>query len=266
MHGGVSWSTPSCDAPVRTAMRSPRLRLGVFPSSDSSLSFFFFTLHKSPGKWNGPNRRHSLASQTTSRMSTPEIKGAPASTPLQGSHHDGLSYAFRDTTRQPHIFSHSTESFPSVAPPEYERVHGSDGPGHFESSDLYHTQPPASHRTSRYRTGWGLEATGLLITISAFIGLLVVLTRVDGQRLSTWTFPLSVNTVVSILSIILKTPLAFMVGACIGQSKWSWFSKRSGTLSAFVAFDEASRGPLGCLTLLWRLKSWWVIPTKRPRV
>ncbi|KAI3332797.1 hypothetical protein F4824DRAFT_491364 [Ustulina deusta] len=96
---------------------------------------------------------------------------------------------------------------------------------------------------------------GLLLTIAAFISLLVVLKKVDNQPLSTWHFPFSVNTVISSLSIIIKTPLAFAVGSCLGQGKWSWFTKRSGPLSGFVAFDDASRGPLGCVALLWWLRS-----------
>ncbi|KAI1752768.1 hypothetical protein F4782DRAFT_546401 [Xylaria castorea] len=104
-------------------------------------------------------------------------------------------------------------------------------------------------------SGWSLEMIGLILTLAAFISLLAVLKKVDNQPLSTWQFPFSVNTVVSSLSIIIKTPLAFAVGSCIGQAKWSWFTKRSGPLSGFVTFDDASRGPLGCVALLWWLKS-----------
>ncbi|KAI0545787.1 hypothetical protein F4679DRAFT_575870 [Xylaria curta] len=96
---------------------------------------------------------------------------------------------------------------------------------------------------------------GLLLTLAAFISLLAVLKKVDDQPLLTWHFPFSVNTVVSSLSIVIKTPLAFAVGSCLGQGKWSWFTKRSGPLFGFVTFDDASRGPLGCVALLWWLKS-----------
>ncbi|GAW25277.1 putative pyridoxamine 5 -phosphate oxidase [Rosellinia necatrix] len=111
-----------------------------------------------------------------------------------------------------------------------------------------------NRKRSRIR-GWALELIGLLATLAAFISLLVVLKTVDNQPLSTWHFPFSVNTVVSTLSVVVKTPLAFVVGSCLGQGKWSWFTKRSGPLSGFVTFDDASRGPLGCAALLWWLKS-----------
>ncbi|KAF2964038.1 hypothetical protein GQX73_g9532 [Xylaria multiplex] len=112
------------------------------------------------------------------------------------------------------------------------------------------------HKGMRVRMrGWYLEVIGLLLTLAAFISLLAVLKKVDNQPLFTWDFPFSVNTVVSSLSIITKTPLAFAVGSCLGQGKWSWFTKRSGPLSGFAAFDDASRGPLGCIALLWWLRS-----------
>ncbi|KAI0970343.1 hypothetical protein F4678DRAFT_473222 [Xylaria arbuscula] len=104
-------------------------------------------------------------------------------------------------------------------------------------------------------TGWSLEIAGLLLTIAALISLIVVLKKVDNQPLSTFHFYFSVNTVISALSVIVKTPLAFAIGSCLGQGKWSWFTKRSGPLSGFVTFDDASRGPLGCVSLLWWLKS-----------
>ncbi|KAI0412231.1 hypothetical protein F5X98DRAFT_355498 [Xylaria grammica] len=119
--------------------------------------------------------------------------------------------------------------------------------------------PPDDHTEARrgirlIPSGWSIEIAGLFLTLAAFISLLVVLKGVDNQPLSTWHFPFSVNTVISALSIIMKTPLAFAIGSCLGQGKWSWFTKRSGPLSGFVTFDDASRGPLGCVALLWWLK------------
>ncbi|KAI1411330.1 hypothetical protein F5Y13DRAFT_200940 [Hypoxylon sp. FL1857] len=54
----------------------------------------------------------------------------------------------------------------------------------------------------------------------------------------------------------MKTPLAFAIGSGLGQGKWAWFRKRPGQLSHFIAFDEASRGPLGCVSLIRRFRSW----------
>lgn len=101
---------------------------------------------------------------------------------------------------------------------------------------------------------WNLELFALVSSAVSLGALTILLARQDGQPLSTWTLPLSLNTVVSLLSVIIKTPLAFVVGTCLGQGKWAWFSKRQGPLSAFLAIEEAGRGPLGSFTLMWRLR------------
>lgn len=100
---------------------------------------------------------------------------------------------------------------------------------------------------------WNLELFALISSTVSLSALIILLAYQDNEPLSTWTVPLSLNTVVSILSVIIKTPLAFTVGTCLGQGKWAWFSKRQGPLSAFVAIEEAGRGPLGSLILMWKL-------------
>ncbi|KAI8666307.1 hypothetical protein NCS57_00855200 [Fusarium keratoplasticum] len=101
---------------------------------------------------------------------------------------------------------------------------------------------------------WNLELLALISSAVSLSALIILLARQDGQPLSTWTLPLSLNKVVSLLLVIIKTPLAFVVGTCLGQGKWAWFFKRQGPRSAFVAIEEAGRGPLGSLTLMWMWK------------
>lgn len=40
---------------------------------------------------------------------------------------------------------------------------------------------------------------------------------------------------------------------CISQLKWLWFVRKE-RISGFQAFDDASRGPTGCLALLGKLR------------
>ncbi|KAK7957804.1 hypothetical protein PG988_012652, partial [Apiospora saccharicola] len=102
---------------------------------------------------------------------------------------------------------------------------------------------------------WGIEIFALLFSVSALAALIVLLLREDNKPLNSWIAPFSLNTIVSVLSVAFRTPLAFAVGSCLGQGKWAWFSKRSGSVAVFAAIDEASRGPLGSLGLIWRLKA-----------
>ncbi|KAK6827316.1 hypothetical protein PG987_010657 [Apiospora arundinis] len=110
------------------------------------------------------------------------------------------------------------------------------------------TKAPRSHN-------WAPEIAALICSAAALIALIVLLLKEDAKPLDEWKAPFSLNTVAAILSVAFKTPLAFVVGSCLGQGKWLWFSKRSGPVAVFAAIEEASRGPLGSLQLLWRLKA-----------
>jgi hypothetical protein len=160
-----------------------------------------------------------------------------------------------------HDATHSSEVYLSMQHHLPETQNTSQAPrASIASEEECDHGPPSNHINPHNRarlipTGWYLELASLLLTLAAFISLLVVLRNVDNQPLSNWHFTFSVNTVISTLSVIIKTPLAFAIGSCLGQGKWSWFTKRSGPLSGFVTFDDASRGPLGCVSLLWWLKS-----------
>lgn len=100
---------------------------------------------------------------------------------------------------------------------------------------------------------WGGEIVAGAISVASLVALITILANQDGQPLSAWTFGFSLNTVASILSALFKTPLAYLVGSAIDQSKWIWFTGNDGPLSTFTTIDEAGRGPLGCISLLWLL-------------
>ncbi|EAA30428.2 hypothetical protein GE21DRAFT_10588 [Neurospora crassa] len=76
----------------------------------------------------------------------------------------------------------------------------------------------------------------------------------DGKPLESWPLYLSLGTIISTMAQISRTSLAFAITPCLGQAKWNWFSQREDDILVFRTFDEASRGPLGSLQLLWKLK------------
>lgn len=156
-----------------------------------------------------------------------------------------------DPTSHPLLDSASNDAYAHVTSDAVQAPAADKHPEH-ELLTATTARPP---NEAKYRA-WALEIAGLCFSTLSLVALIVFLRREDGQLLSTWTFPLSVNTVVSILSVCLRMPLAFAIGSCLGQGKWSWFKKREAPVREFVAFDAASRGPMGSLSLLWWLKSW----------
>ncbi|KAF4466236.1 hypothetical protein FALBO_6905 [Fusarium albosuccineum] len=102
-------------------------------------------------------------------------------------------------------------------------------------------------------TSWWLESFALILSLASFASLAYVLSAYDGRPISNWTkFPLSLNTVVSILAGVSKASLAFVISMCLSQAKWNW--NRNETFSAllvdFDRFDAASRGAWGSVRLM----------------
>ena len=105
------------------------------------------------------------------------------------------------------------------------------------------------------RDGWGLEYLSVFISALSLTAIIIILHKADGIPLTDWRFQFSINTFVAIASGLTRAPLAFCLGSCLGQGKWSWV-KKERSLASFVTFDQASRGPAGSISLLWHLKSW----------
>lgn len=109
---------------------------------------------------------------------------------------------------------------------------------------------PASY--SRLDAWWILEIASLVASIVALAVVVLILKIHDGKTLASWTFYFSLNTVVAFLGgTVAKSVMIFSVSACLGQGKFSWFSKRRGQLALFKTMDEASRGPYGSIQLLF---------------
>ncbi|KAK2023742.1 hypothetical protein LX32DRAFT_508608, partial [Colletotrichum zoysiae] len=98
------------------------------------------------------------------------------------------------------------------------------------------------------------ELLALVLSISALITVLFLLPFLDNKPLSAWKFPISLNTIISILGATSRAALAFAVSACISQGKWNWYKRGAANVMTFDRFEEASRGPWGSLRLLWNIK------------
>jgi hypothetical protein len=59
------------------------------------------------------------------------------------------------------------------------------------------------------------------------------------------------NSVISFLSTIAKSCLGFTATACISQVKWLHMQNKKRSLTSLQIFDDASRGPLGAISLFF---------------
>ncbi|KAF4831498.1 hypothetical protein CGCTS75_v005121 [Colletotrichum tropicale] len=64
----------------------------------------------------------------------------------------------------------------------------------------------------------------------------------------------TLNTIISILSVIVKAAVAFVLSECIARCKWILYARKDRLMIDFDRLDGAARGPLGSLRVLLRTK------------
>jgi hypothetical protein len=139
-------------------------------------------------------------------------------------------------------------------------------PTHVESSEKRRpvARLPRVPRNSRFLKtspikpnifkNWWLEIGACFLFIISIGAVVVTLYPHQGKPLPKWPYRLSVNAVISIYVVILKSSILLVAAEGLGQLKWNWL-ERSRPLQDLVHFDNATRGPLGAVGLLWRLRA-----------
>lgn len=97
---------------------------------------------------------------------------------------------------------------------------------------------------------WWVEILNCILMIGTLCAIIGILYPNQTKPLPDWPFDVSINTAVSILSTGLKTCAVLILTEGISHLKWKWFQK-ARPLHDLVIFDSASRGPWGCLRLLF---------------
>ncbi|KXH64407.1 hypothetical protein CSAL01_04015 [Colletotrichum salicis] len=101
---------------------------------------------------------------------------------------------------------------------------------------------------------WALGILALSLSIAALLTVTALLLAYDEKPLATWSFFLTFNTIISALGTVSRTTLAFTIGACLSQWKWNWFKRNEEFIINYDRFEEAGRGPLGSVRLLWGIR------------
>ena len=87
------------------------------------------------------------------------------------------------------------------------------------------------------------------------LAIVLVLAQSDSRRPQQWPLGITLNTLLAFLVSLARIAFMYPIIEGLAQLKWVWFSSsRPKPLVDFQLFDDASRGPLGCAKLLFRLK------------
>ncbi|ODM19713.1 hypothetical protein SI65_04699 [Aspergillus cristatus] len=98
---------------------------------------------------------------------------------------------------------------------------------------------------------WYGETLLLSFSFLSFLAIVIVLAVYDQKPSPSLKWGLKLNTIISILATACKSSLIFVVSEAIGQLKWIWFWTGKRNLKTLQTFDEASRGPLGSVSVLF---------------
>lgn len=96
---------------------------------------------------------------------------------------------------------------------------------------------------------WVCETAALSFGIASLGAIAHIVGIHDGANIPRFISGLTLNTIVSVLSTAARSSLIFVTSAAVGLSKWRWF-RRKHRLHNIQALDDASRGPLGGLSVL----------------
>lgn len=122
-------------------------------------------------------------------------------------------------------------------------------------SSVHETSPSLrqtkNHHVLRY---WTWELASLVTTVGLFAGIVTVLLKYDGQELPEWPYSININTLIALMSTVLRASMVFVVAEVIGQSKWAWFTDKPRPLQQLQSFDDASRGVWGSFSLIGLLR------------
>lgn len=97
---------------------------------------------------------------------------------------------------------------------------------------------------------WILQALavcGSMLLLGVLVALLIYF---DNKPVFDWN-GITLNAIMALVATILKALVAFTVSECLGQAKWIWFSRQQRPVRDLARIDEASRGPLGSVKILW---------------
>lgn len=132
-------------------------------------------------------------------------------------------------------------------------------------------QPTSGTKTTwkqRAHKYWLYEAWACVWSILLFVAIIILLSSYDGKEYGTVdTFQSSsmkqpaLFSYLSLMSTVMKAAMLLPVATSISQLTWNWF-KSHRRLIDIERFDEASRGMLGSLQLLWSIKLRYVGPVR----
>ncbi|KAF1848787.1 uncharacterized protein K460DRAFT_275609 [Cucurbitaria berberidis CBS 394.84] len=111
-----------------------------------------------------------------------------------------------------------------------------------------------------WRKSWTAETCSCIFAFLSLLGLIATLLAHQDKPLPKWPQLVSINSIVSLFSLLMRAGVGMALAEGISQSKWQWFRK-ARRLNDMERFDSASRGAWGSIMLLINLsprRPYWI--------
>jgi hypothetical protein len=114
-----------------------------------------------------------------------------------------------------------------------------------------HQEQPRRPAPGRLEWNWTLESLACLCSMGTLAAIFIILRVYNGRALDDWPYSITLNSLISLLVVILRFLLGIPLAEGLAQLKWSWF-RRENRLSDLTVLDSASTTPAGAATVLVR--------------
>ncbi|KAK2754921.1 hypothetical protein CKAH01_05935 [Colletotrichum kahawae] len=137
----------------------------------------------------------------------------------------------------------------------FDHTYASEEPHSEESQSLKENITPTKNSINRWHLSkalwnvWWLEVSSSLLGLGCLLAIVIILSVHDERPLPNWPDLISINSLIAIFTAVFKAALILPIAEGIGQLKWTWY-RQPQRLDDIVLFDNATRGPWGCLLLI----------------
>lgn len=134
-----------------------------------------------------------------------------------------------------------------------------DQPGTPDQGNFSPSSPPHSSMVEKW---WLFEFFAWFLGAIGLIAIVIILRTTEGKPTPNWylkskyssvKLTVTINSVISLFSTLVKSTLLIPVIAGMSQLKWVWF-RQGHHLSDYQRFDSAAKGPLGSLIMIWKFR------------
>lgn len=114
------------------------------------------------------------------------------------------------------------------------------------------SQPRQKGSSMHHLRPWSLELCSTALLIVAILAFVPTLCLHAGQPVPQWPPSVSINTLLSVYGLVLKSALVVIVTSCLGQCQWSWFQSPNGKpLGDIIRYQRAGAGAVGSFRCLF---------------